>query len=283
VKTLYGVVHLPALPGSPDSRLSLEAVEARALKDARAYARAGFDGLVLENFGDAPFWPERVGPETVAAMARIARAVRLDQPGMALGINVLRNDGEAALAVAAAAEADFIRVNVLSGVSHSDQGTLTGRAAQILRLRRALDSTVRLFADVDVKHAVMAAHRDPLHQAEDLVDRAGADALLVSGRATGEAPDPALIERLAARFPAIPVLVGSGLSAENAGLLLAQAAGALVGTAVKLGGLTRNPVDPGAAAALVAAVRALAPAAPTASEARRGGSEGPPAGRPQGH
>jgi membrane complex biogenesis BtpA family protein len=268
MKTLYGVVHLPALPGSPDSRLSLEAIEARALKDSRAYARAGFDGLVLENFGDAPFWPERVGPETVAAMSRIARAIRLDQPGLALGVNVLRNDGEAALAVAAAAEAEFIRVNVLSGVSHSDQGTLTGRAAAILRLRRQLDSAVRIFADVDVKHAVMAAHRDPLHQAEDLVERAGADALLVSGRATGEAPDGALVDRLAARFPAIPVLVGSGLSAANAGLLLARAAGALVGTAVKQGRLTRNPVDSAEAVALVAAVRALTPAAAAAEPGR---------------
>jgi len=277
VKILYGVIHLPALPGSPESRLSLEAIEARALKDARAYARAGFDGLVVENFGDAPFWPDRVGPETVAAMARIARAIRLEQPGLALGVNVLRNDGEAALAVAAAAEADFIRVNVLSGVSHSDQGTLTGRAAQILRLRRALDSAVRLFADVDVKHAVMAAHRDPLHQAEDLVERAGADALLVSGRATGEPPDAELVDRLAARFPAIPVLVGSGLSADNAPRLLARAAGALVGTAVKQGKVTRNPVDPAAAAALVAALRG-----PAATEAGGGGSEGPAAGRPLG-
>ena len=173
MKALYGVIHLAALPGAPDNRLSLEAVESRALKDARAYARAGFDGLVLENFGDAPFWPDRVGPETVAAMARIARAVRLDQPDLALGVNVLRNDGEAALAVAHAVEAEFIRVNVLSGVSHSDQGTLTGRAAAILRLRKALDSAVRIFADVDVKHAVMAAHAEPLHQAEDLVERAG--------------------------------------------------------------------------------------------------------------
>ena len=261
MKTLYGVVHLPALPGSPESRLSLEAIEARALKDARAYARAGFNGLVVENFGDAPFWPGRVGPETVAAMARIARAIRLDQPGLALGVNVLRNDGEAALAVAQAAEAEFIRVNVLSGVAQSDQGTLQGRAAEILRLRRALDSAVRIFADVDVKHAVMAAHRDPLHQAEDLVERAGADVLLVSGRATGEPPDEELIARLVARFPAIPVLVGSGLSAENASRLLEKAAGALVGTAVKQGRVTRNPVDPGAAAALVAALRGSASAA----------------------
>ncbi|MCB9512922.1 MAG: BtpA/SgcQ family protein [Candidatus Latescibacteria bacterium] len=263
MKALYGVIHLAALPGAPDNRLSLEAVESRALKDARAYARAGFDGLVLENFGDAPFWPDRVGPETVAAMARIVRAVRLDQPDLALGVNVLRNDGEAALAVAHAVEAEFIRVNVLSGVSHSDQGTLTGRAAAILRLRKALDSAVRIFADVDVKHAVMAAHAEPLHQAEDLVEPAGAHALVVSGRATGSPPSAELAEALVGRFPGLPVLVGSGLDATNAHRLLAHASGAIVGTAVKQGRVTRNPVDPVGAATLVEAVRALTPGART--------------------
>lgn len=257
MKALYGVIHLAPLPGAPESQLSLDRIEERALADARAYAGAGFTGLVLENFGDTPFLAGPVGPETVAAMARIARVLRLEQPDLALGVNVLRNDGEAALAVAAAAGADFIRVNVLSGVSHTDQGTITGRASSILSLRRRLDSAVRIFADVDVKHAVMAAHTDPLHQAEDLVERAGADALIVSGRATGAAPDAALADRLVARFPALPVLIGSGLNPANAGALLAGAAGAIVGTAAKLGGITRNPVDPTAAKALAEAIRAL--------------------------
>lgn len=257
MKALYGVIHLAPLPGSPESQLGLDRIEERALVDARAYAEAGFAGLVVENFGDAPFWAERVGPETVAAMARLARALRLAQPEMALGVNVLRNDGEAALAIAAATGADFIRVNVLSGISHTDQGSITGRAARILRLRRALDSSIRIFADVDVKHAVMAAHTDPLHQAEDIVERAGADALIVSGRATGDEPDAALIERLTERFPATPVLIGSGLDAANAAEMLAKAAGAIVGTSTKRGGLTRNPVDPAAAKRLAEAVAAV--------------------------
>ena len=257
VKALYGVIHLAPLPASPESQLSLDRIEERALADARAYAQAGFAGLVVENFGDAPFRAESVGPETVAAMTRMARALRLAQPEMALGVNVLRNDGEAALAVAAATGADFIRVNVLSGVSHTDQGTITGRADRILRLRRALDSSIRIFADVDVKHAVMAAHTDPLHQAEDIVERAGADAIIVSGRATGGKPDAGLVARLAERFPAVPVLLGSGLSAANAGELLAKAAGAIVGTSTKKGGITRNPVDPAAAKRLAEAVAAI--------------------------
>jgi len=255
LKTLYGVIHLGALPGAPASSLSLDGVEERAQADARCYAKAGFDGLVVENYGDAPFLAGRVGPETVAAMTRVARALRLAQPDMTLGVNVLRNDGEAALAVAAAAGAEFIRVNVLAGVAQSDQGTLTGEAARILRLRRSLDCGVRIFADVDVKHAVLSSHADPLHQAEDLVERAGADALIVSGRATGEAPEPDQLTRLRGRYPDFPLLVGSGLNEENAPVLLGSADGAIVGSSVKIGGRAERPVDQDAASALVSAVR----------------------------
>jgi uncharacterized protein len=257
VKNLYGVIHLVPLPGSAGHRQPLGAIEAAALADARAYGEAGFQGLVVENYGDIPFVPGAVGPETVAAMTRIARAVRLENPGISLGINVLRNDGEAAMAIAAAVEADFIRVNILSGVSHTDQGTIEGRAPWILKLRRALGSQVQIFADVDVKHAVMAAHGDPLHQAEDLVERAGANALIVSGRATGEPADRNLLGRLADRFGELPLLVGSGLTPENIGEMLQRASGAIVGTSVKVDRVTGNPVDPVAAAGLAGLAASL--------------------------
>jgi uncharacterized protein len=257
MKALYGMIHLAPLPGSPSGLLSLDAIEERALRDAAIYSDAGFSGIMVENYGDIPFHGDAVGPETVAQMSRIARALRLSQPGLALGVNVLRNDGEAALAVAEAAGADLIRVNVLSGLSHSDQGPLVGRAAEILRLRRRLDSTLRIFADVDVKHAVMASHADAVHQAEDLAERAGADALVVSGRSTGSLPDRDLLTRLRERFETFPIIIGSGLSHENAAELLALADGAIVGSSLKIGGRTENPVDPARAKALVAAVRNL--------------------------
>ncbi len=257
MKALYGMIHLAPLPGSPSGQLSLDAIEERALRDASHYAEAGFAGIMVENYGDVPFHGGSVGPETVAQITRIARALRLAHPGLALGVNVLRNDGEAALAAAEAAGADLIRVNVLSGISNSDQGPLIGRAAEILRLRRRLDSAVRIFADVDVKHAVMASHMDALHQAEDLAERAGADALVVSGRATGSLPDTQLLGRLRERFDSFPIIIGSGLSPENASDLLAAADGAIVGSSLKVGGRTENPVDPSRARALAEAVRKL--------------------------
>jgi len=159
--------------------------------------------------------------------------------------------------VAAAAGAVFIRVNVLSGISHSDQGPLVGRAAEILRLRRRLDSSLRIFADVDVKHAVMASHADALHQAEDLAERAGADALIVSGRSTGSEVDRGLLARLRERFSSFPIIIGSGLGTENASELLSLADGAIVGTSLKVGDRADNPVDPRKVLALAEAVRKI--------------------------
>ena len=71
-KVLIGVVHLLPLPGAPDYAAGggVAAIYARALADARAYAVAGFDGLIVENHGDIPFAkPDDIGPETTAHMA----------------------------------------------------------------------------------------------------------------------------------------------------------------------------------------------------------------------
>ena len=151
---LIGVLHLPPLPGSPRWQGDFEAVRRFALADAAAYLAGGADGLVVENFGDAPFFASEVPPHTVAAMARIAAEVVEAAAGVPVGINVLRNDAQAAMGIAAASGASFVRVNVLSGAMLTDQGLIEGQAAELLRLRRQLEATeVGIFADVLVKHA----------------------------------------------------------------------------------------------------------------------------------
>jgi len=118
---LIGVVHLPALAGSPRASgehpaSALEKAGQRAVSEAQALEKAGFDGVVLENFGDTPFFKGSVPPETIACMAVIAAAVR-QAVRLPIGINVLRNDGRAGLAIASVTDCEFIRVNVLSGWS----------------------------------------------------------------------------------------------------------------------------------------------------------------------
>src|SRR6266508_488411 len=140
-RALFGMVHLRALPGAPLFGGSMDAVIEAALADGRALAAGGADGLVIENFGDRPFVKNRVPPETIASMARvvseIAREVRLP-----FGVNVLRNDAQAALAIAAATGAAFIRVNVHAGAVVADQGVIEGEAAETMR-RRATSACAR--------------------------------------------------------------------------------------------------------------------------------------------
>jgi membrane complex biogenesis BtpA family protein len=237
---VFGMVHLHPLPGAPLYGGSMDAVIDAALADARAICDGGAAGIVFENFGDRPFVKNRAGAETIAAMTRviaeIARAVRLP-----FGVNVLRNDAHAAVAIAAATGAEFIRVNVHTGVMFTDQGVIEGEAAATLRMRASLAPHVLIFADHLVKHATCLPGIDVVQSARDLRLRGLADAVIVSGSETGAAADP---ERLALLRDAIdaPLLIGSGLTAANAESY-ADADGAIAGTSIKRDGDVDAPVD----------------------------------------
>lgn len=250
---LIGMVHLGPLPGAPRFRGDLDAVVSRAVADARTLLDAGFDGLMVENFGDAPFFPDDAPKTTIAAMTRVVAAVAA--LGLPTGVNVLRNDALGALAVAAATGATFIRVNVLSGVMYTDQGVIAGKAAEVARMRAAVAPGVAVFADVFVKHATPPPGLGLEQAAADLWERAGADAIVVSGPGTGRAVDRSHLQRVRAAAPEAPLYIGSGADVESAAELLAVCDGLIVGTAVKVDGVTTAPVDPGRARALVAAAR----------------------------
>lgn len=241
---LVGMVHLAPLPGSPRWDGSMDRVVAAAVADARALVEGGMDALLVENYGDVPFTAGRVEAATVAAMAVAVAEVARALPGVPLGVNVLKNDARAAVAVACAAGAGFVRVNVLAGAVVADQGLVQTPAHDALRDRRLLAADVRIFADVQGKHAVALAAVPLEQQARDLVHRALADGLVVSGPATGEPTPVADIERVRRAVPGVPLLVGSGVTPESVADLLAVADGVIVGTSLKRGGDVRAPVDP---------------------------------------
>lgn len=234
---LVGMVHLAPLPGSPGYGGDWPAVLEAARRDTTALAEGGADAVMLENFGDAPFFRTQVPRITISAMTAAAVVVREAAGGLPVGVNVLRNDGRAALAVAIAAGASFIRVNVLSGARLTDQGIIEGIAAELLRERRAWGGEgVAIWADVDVKHSAPLAARALEDEVADVVERGGADALIVSGSGTGKPTDAAKLARVRLLAGEVPVLVGSGATAQTAGELRRHASGFIVGTALKRGG-----------------------------------------------
>jgi membrane complex biogenesis BtpA family protein len=257
-RPLIGMVHLPPLPGAPEHSDSRESIREAARADAETLAAAGFDAVLVENFGDAPFYTESVPKHTVAELTATTQAVTaaVDLP---VGVNVLRNDAEAALSVASATGGAFVRVNVHTGVRATDQGWLEGQAHETMRLRERLDTDVAVFADIDVKHSAAPVDRDVGALARETIERGLADGVIVSGPETGSAAEVDTIDRVVtARDDCgadVPVLVGSGVRADNAAALLDTADGAIVGTAVKRAGETTNRVDADRASALVEAAR----------------------------
>jgi membrane complex biogenesis BtpA family protein len=252
---VIGMLHAPPLPGSSKFAGDFEAVQLFVLRDAESLCGAGVDGLILENYCDVPFYPGRVPAITVAAMSVLATEVRRCFK-VPVGINVLRNDGQSALAVAIASGAAFIRVNVLSGARLTDQGIVQGIAHDLLRERASLGSEIRILADVDVKHSAPLAKRSLSVEVQDHVERAQADAIIVSGEATGAATDIASLTEAVQAAKGHPVLVGSGVTVANvAELIHAGATGLIVGSWLKQDGLVHNPVDPARAGQLVQEVR----------------------------
>lgn len=213
----------------------------RAFADAVALAEGGMDGILVENFLDAPFFAGTVPPETVAAMSRVVAGL-VREADVPVGVNVLRNDAAAALGVAAATGAAFIRVNVHTGLMWTDQGAVEGKAAQTLRTRAALGASVAILADVLVKHATPPPGLTVADAAADTWSRGLADALVVSGTGTGRPTDLTRVDQARVGAPDASVLVGSGVTPETVAAVLAAADGAIVGSALTRDGAAGSGV-----------------------------------------
>lgn len=244
-RPVIGVIHLLPLPGSHRYAGNMEPIFERAEQEAAALASGGAHGIIIENFFDAPFAKNKVDTAAACAMSLVAKRVATIA-NLPLGINVLRNDAMTALAVAATTGAQFIRVNVYTGAMLTDQGIIEGEAHQLLNYRRFLggDQQIRIFADVMVKHASpLTPFADIRQAAKDAVHRGMADALIVSGIATGDEPDQSDIQAVKESVSSTPVLVGSGATKENVSSLLSTADGVIVASSLKRQGLLENPVD----------------------------------------
>lgn len=214
------------------------------MADAAALIDNGLDGIIVENFGDAPFFPDNVEAHTVAAMAIIINELRDRHPKIPIGVNVLRNDANSALAIATVTNADFIRVNVHIGAMLTDQGVIQGKAHETLRYRSVLRSDVKIFADVAVKHAVPLGDINLASIAQDTYYRGLADALIVTGTGTGKSTNLKQLKIVKDAVPHAKAFVGSGVTTGNLAEALQYADGVIVGTSIKRDGVTTNEVDP---------------------------------------
>jgi uncharacterized protein len=252
--SIIGVVHLLPLPGAPSPGPGAAAVVDRALRDAEALVNGGAAACIVENYGDLPFAAGPAEPHVVAWMTRVAAEIETRFGSrLQVGVNVLRNAPCDALAVAAASGASFIRVNVHVGAVVTDQGLIEGEARKTLLYRRRLEAACAIVADVRVKHGMPLAATSVAQEAADAFHRGLADALVVTGPATGTPCDPDRLREVRGAVPEAPLWLGSGLTADNAAFYRPLCDAAIVGTWLHGHGRIGEALEPERIRRLVAA------------------------------
>ena len=264
-KPVVGVIHVGALPGTPASVAGVEELTALAAREAETYAAGGVDGLIIENMHDVPYLRGgAVGPEVVAAMAVVGRAVK-EAARLPVGVQILAGANLAAVAVAHAAGLDFVRVEGYAFAHVADEGWIDSSAAELLRFRRRIGAErVRVWADVKKKHSAHAVTADvSLGSTAAAVEFMRADAVIVSGDATGHAPRLEDVREAKAACR-LPVVLGSGVDADNLPDFYPAADGLIIGSYFKEGGRWANTVDPRRVEKLMSVVRRLRSCPPRA-------------------
>ncbi len=254
-KPILAMIHTGPSPGAPGYRAVDCAVE-RAVAEAKLYAELGVDGLLIENMHDFPCVHEREqGPEVAAFMTRVAVSVKRQVGQMPVGLQVLFQANKTALAVALAAQCDFVRAEGWTYAHVSDKGIAEACAGEVLRYRQAIGADrIPVFCDVKKKHAAHAWTADvSVSEMAEMMELHRADGVVVTGTRTGEEPDPTDLLAVREATP-LPLLIGSGVTPDNVHRYLPLADGFIVGSAFKEGGQWHAPVCEARVEALVEAV-----------------------------
>ncbi|XP_078400493.1 uncharacterized protein F13E9.13, mitochondrial [Cetorhinus maximus] len=239
---VLGMVHLRALPGAPLHGLSVSQITKKACEEADVYISAGVDGLIVENMHDIPY-SMTVGPEVTATMATICAAVRYSYPSIPLGVQILSAANQEALAVALAADADFIRAEGFVFSQISDEGFLDACAGDLLRYRKQIGAEhIQIFTDIKKKHSSHAITSDvSVAETAKAAEFFLSDGVILTGIATGVQANPEELKE-AKRAVRIPVLIGSGVTVENMDKYMGADA-MIIGSYFKKGGYWANEVD----------------------------------------
>ncbi|MFW6122548.1 MAG: BtpA/SgcQ family protein [Petrotogales bacterium] len=241
-KPVIGMLHLKPLPGSPvyDNE-GLKPIIKHVLNEARKLVEGGVDALEIENYNDPSYFPDCAPAETTAAMAIIANEVNKAYPRVTLGVCVLA-DPISSIAVAHSSGAKFIRATFFTEASVDVSGLALRRPHKILRYRKFLDPSIKIFADVHIKHSAPLATR-PIEESAYDAAYFLADAVILSGKHTGYETPLENVKKVRKLLPEFPIFIGSGTNKNNVSELLKYASGAIVGTSFKKNGKTEDDIE----------------------------------------
>ncbi|XP_067158624.1 uncharacterized protein F13E9.13, mitochondrial-like isoform X1 [Apteryx mantelli] len=240
---VVGMVHAAALPGTPRSSLPLTQIVDQACQEAETYRDAGVDGLIIENMHDLPY-TVCPGPEITAAMTVVSAAVKRTCPCLPLGVQILCAANQQAIAVALAADLDFIRAEGFVFSHVADEGIINACAGNLLRYRKQIGAeNIQIFADIKKKHSAHALTADvSVAETARAAELFLADGVILTGTATAMPADPKELKEVKHAVK-IPVLIGSGVTLENVRNYL-DANAVIIGSYFKKEGYWANGVDP---------------------------------------
>lgn len=254
---VVGMIHVPALPGTPRSARDMKAILDQVRQEATALRDFGFDAILVENMHDRPYRKRDAVESEIVACMTVAAAEAKEAAGLPCGIQILAAANRQSLSAATAAGLDFIRVEGFVFGHIADEGLIEGDAAALLRARRELNAGhIAILADIKKKHASHALTADiDLAETARAAEFFLADGLIVTGPATARPADPGELRNVRRAVPGLPLIVGSGVDPSNAAGFLEVADGLIVGSSLKVAGLWSNPIDPARARALIESAR----------------------------
>jgi len=229
---LIGAIHFPPLLGYPGFP-GFDVAEKGAVRDLGSFSQGGMGAVMFENNYDLPH-TEIVRQEVGVAMTYLGEKI-VRRSGVPVGIDVLWNDFECAFAIAKTLGLGFMRVPVFVDTVRTDYGVIRGNAPAVVAARKRFGAEdVAIMADIHVKHSTLLS-KYPLVQSARLAVKKGADALIVTGKWTGDAPDFSELKKLRAAIGTFPIFVGSGADERNIKEILRYANGVIVSTSLKSG------------------------------------------------
>ncbi len=250
-KSLIGMIHVQALPGTPKNHLSVAEIAVQAVKEAKMLADYGMQSIMLENMHDVPYLNREVGPEIISTLTRVCSDVR-QVTTLPLGIQILAGANQAALSVAQASDFQFMRAEGFVFGHMADEGLLQSDAGELLRFRKQIGAEqIQIFTDIKKKHSSHALTADV--SLEDTVEAAEfflSDGVIITGTHTGKAVNQGELESVYASAN-LPVLVGSGVTPEGLAQIIDKADAFIVGSYFKQDGNWKNDPDPQRLEALV--------------------------------
>ena len=251
---IIGVLHLKGLPGSPSNTLSLNNIISLAQKDTDNLIIGGVDGIIIENFGDVPFVKDDVSKRTLTNFTSVINSLVIAKH-ISVGVNVLRNDAIAALSIAEATKSDFVRINVLNNIMYTDQGIIEGKAHEVSTFKNTLQHKIKIYADVFVKHAVPPSGSTIENHTKELIERAGADVVILTGDGTGQEINLKDLTKVREIVPEGKLAIGSGVTENNIKNYIGIADTLIIGTNFKLDKDVSKPVSAESVKKLISKVK----------------------------